>query len=89
MDVNGCVSDETRRVARALLSATGVDGVELGIMIVATFAQAISGQGPALNIVYTLMVWRFIVSISYSSQAYIKVEHEPTSWESASAVTTP
>ena len=40
-------------------------------MVVATFGQAISGQGPVLNIVYILIVWRFVVSVLDSSKAYI------------------
>ncbi|KAH0835630.1 major facilitator superfamily domain-containing protein [Lanmaoa asiatica] len=38
-------------------------GVELVIMIVATFGQAVSGQGPGLNIVYILIVWRVILGV--------------------------
>ncbi len=37
-------------------------GVELMIMIIATFAQALSGQSPSVNIIGVLVVWRFIVS---------------------------
>jgi len=33
------------------------------IIIVATFAQALSGNAPAVHIVGVLIVWRFIVSI--------------------------
>lgn len=32
------------------------------IIIVATFAQALSGQAPAIHIIGVLVVWRFIVS---------------------------
>jgi len=39
-----------------------VDGVELMIIIVATFAQALSGEAPAIHIIGVLIVWRFIVS---------------------------
>ncbi|KAG9312573.1 phosphate transporter [Chiua virens] len=38
-------------------------GVELAIMIVATFGQAVSGEGPVLNIIYILTIWRFILGI--------------------------
>lgn len=31
------------------------------IMIVATFAQALSGQAASVNIIGVLVVWRFIV----------------------------
>ncbi|KAG9312576.1 major facilitator superfamily domain-containing protein [Chiua virens] len=38
-------------------------GLELAIMIVATFAQAVSGAGPGLNIVGILIFWRIILGI--------------------------
>lgn len=38
------------------------DGVELMIIIVATFGQALSGSAFAVNIVGALVVWRVIVS---------------------------
>lgn len=31
-------------------------------MIIATFAQAVSGEAPAISIVGVLIVWRFLVS---------------------------
>jgi MFS transporter, PHS family, inorganic phosphate transporter len=37
------------------------DGIELMIIIVATFGQAISGSGAAVNIFGVLIVWRFLV----------------------------
>lgn len=39
-----------------------LDGIELLIMIVATFGQAVSGNAPAVHIIGVLVVWRFIVS---------------------------
>ena len=39
-----------------------LDGVELMIIIIATFAQALSGHAPAVGIIGALVVWRFIVS---------------------------
>ena len=39
-----------------------IDGVELMIIIVATFGQALSGQAPAIHIIGVLVVWRFLVS---------------------------
>jgi PHS family inorganic phosphate transporter-like MFS transporter len=33
------------------------------IIIIATFAQALSGSAPAIHIIGVLVVWRFIVSI--------------------------
>jgi len=43
-------------------SAFSTDGVELSIIIVSTFAQAVSAQGAALDIIGVLFVWRLIVS---------------------------
>ena len=37
------------------------DGVELMIIIVATFGQAVSGNGDAVSIIGVLVVWRFLV----------------------------
>ncbi|KAF9446435.1 MFS general substrate transporter [Macrolepiota fuliginosa MF-IS2] len=37
-------------------------GAELMIMVVATFGQALAGQGDAVSIIGALVVWRFIVS---------------------------
>ncbi|KAL9714364.1 hypothetical protein Ac2012v2_002676 [Leucoagaricus gongylophorus] len=38
-------------------------GVELMIMIIATFAQALSGQAPSVNVIGALVVWRFIMGV--------------------------
>ncbi|KAG8215795.1 major facilitator superfamily domain-containing protein [Butyriboletus roseoflavus] len=38
-------------------------GVELAIMIVATFGQAVSGHGPSLSIIYILIFWRVIMGV--------------------------
>lgn len=40
-----------------------LDGVELMIIIVGTFAQALSGNGHAVGIIGVLIVWRFLVRI--------------------------
>lgn len=42
------------------------DGIELMVIIVATFAQALSGQAAAVKIIGVLVVWRFIVSRQFS-----------------------
>jgi MFS transporter, PHS family, inorganic phosphate transporter len=39
------------------------DGVELMIIIVGSFGQAISGQGPTVGIIGALIVWRFIMGV--------------------------
>ena len=43
------------------------DGVELMIIIIATFGQALSGQAPAIHIIGVLVVWRFLVSLDLSN----------------------
>jgi len=45
------------------------DGVELMIIIVATFAQALSGNAAAVHIIGVLIVWRFIVRPTSRSRA--------------------
>lgn len=39
------------------------DGVELCIIIVSTFAQALSGSAHSVNIIGVLIVWRFLQGI--------------------------
>lgn len=39
------------------------DGLELVIIIIATFAQAVSGTADAVKIIGVLVVWRFLVSL--------------------------
>jgi len=39
----------------------GTDGVELMIIIIATFGQAVAGSGHAVNFLGVMIVWRFIV----------------------------
>lgn len=64
-----------------------VDGVELMIMIIATFGQALSGQAPAVSIIGVLIVWRFIVrSRLFSLPLHLK---QFSRWVSVSVVTTP
>lgn len=52
------------------------------IIIVATFAQALSGQGPAVHIIGVLIVWRFIMGIGiggdYPLSAVISSEFAST-----------
>jgi PHS family inorganic phosphate transporter-like MFS transporter len=43
-----------------------LDGVELIIITVATFGQAVSGGAHAVSIVGVLVVWRFIVCLCYN-----------------------
>ena len=79
---------ETQRVS-FLLTVTDLDGVELLIMIIATFGQAVSGRGPVLNVVGILIVWRVIVSVLDFSRAHINIEWgRPASWGWGSEVIT-
>lgn len=40
-----------------------LDGVELCIIIIGTFGQAMSGQAHAVDILAVLIVWRFIQGV--------------------------
>nr|AFU55746.1 phosphate transporter [Boletus edulis] len=57
-------------------------GIELMIMIIATFGQALSGQAPAVGIVGVLIVWRFIMGVGiggdYPLSAIISSEFAAT-----------
>ncbi|CAK5268566.1 unnamed protein product [Mycena citricolor] len=57
-------------------------GVELMIIIVATFAQALSGNGGAVGIIGVLVVWRFIMGVGiggdYPLSATISSEFSAT-----------
>jgi len=57
-------------------------GVELMIIIIATFAQALSGQSPSVNIIGALVTWRFIMGVGiggdYPLSAVISSEFAST-----------
>ncbi|KAL1662712.1 major facilitator superfamily domain-containing protein [Schizophyllum commune] len=57
-------------------------GVELMIIIIATFAQALSGHAPAVGIIGALVVWRFIMGVGiggdYPLSAVISSEFAST-----------
>ncbi|KAF9446766.1 inorganic phosphate transporter [Macrolepiota fuliginosa MF-IS2] len=57
-------------------------GVELMIMIVATFGQALSGQAASVNIIGALVTWRFIMGVGiggdYPLSAVISSEFAST-----------
>ena len=40
------------------------DGIELVIIVISTFAQAVAGSSPGVNIIGVLVVWRFIVAMA-------------------------
>lgn len=58
------------------------DGIELMLIIIATFGQALSGQGHAVGIIGVLVVWRFIMGIGiggdYPLSAVISSEFAST-----------
>lgn len=39
------------------------DGIELMLMIVATFGQAVSGGSLSVNVIGVLIVWRFVMGL--------------------------
>ncbi|KAG1825084.1 major facilitator superfamily domain-containing protein [Suillus variegatus] len=57
-------------------------GVELMIMIIATFGQALAGEAPAINILGVIIVWRFIMGVGiggdYPLSAIISSEFAAT-----------
>jgi PHS family inorganic phosphate transporter-like MFS transporter len=57
-------------------------GIELMIMIIATFAQAVSGSAPAIHILGVIIVWRFIMGVGiggdYPLSAVISSEFAST-----------
>ena len=61
------------------------DGVELMIIIIATFGQAVSGNGDAVSIIGVLVVWRFLVS---QHPFLLYFSHSILRWALVSAVIT-
>ncbi|KJA16682.1 hypothetical protein HYPSUDRAFT_206867 [Hypholoma sublateritium FD-334 SS-4] len=57
-------------------------GIELIVMIIGTFGQALAGSAPAVNIIGVLVAWRFLVGIGiggdYPSSAVISSEFAST-----------
>lgn len=57
-------------------------GIELMIMIIATFGQALAGEAPAVNILGVIIVWRFIMGVGiggdYPLSAIISSEFAAT-----------
>ncbi|KAG2358434.1 phosphate transporter [Suillus spraguei] len=57
-------------------------GVELMVMIVATFGQAVAGQAPAVSIIGVIVVWRFLMGVGiggdYPMSAIISSEFAAT-----------
>ncbi|KAG2083849.1 major facilitator superfamily domain-containing protein [Suillus cothurnatus] len=57
-------------------------GIELMIMITATFAQALAGQAPAVSVIGVIIVWRFVMGVGvggdYPLSAIISSEFAAT-----------
>ncbi|KAG2340705.1 phosphate permease [Suillus weaverae] len=57
-------------------------GVELMVMIIATFGQALAGQAPAVSVLGVIIVWRFIMGVGiggdYPLSAIISSEFAAT-----------
>lgn len=63
-------------------SLVALDGIELMIIILGTFGQAISGSGPTVGIIGAIIVWRFILGVGiggdYPLSAVISSEFAAT-----------
>ena len=61
------------------------------IMIIATFGQTLCGNGPAVSVIGTLIVWRFIVRVIISTRGEKKalIDIVNRRWVLALAVITP
>ena len=62
---NGCVRFPVPSTWFKLIQ--GIDGVELIIIIIGTFGQAVAGEAHAVNIFAVIILWSFIVSPEYTS----------------------
>lgn len=62
---------------------SSTDGVELVIIIIGCFGQCLAGDAPSVNIVGTIIIWRFVMGIGiggdYPLSAVIASEFAPTS----------
>ena len=68
LDASECVSDlfhHLFNIKNVLTTSNypAIDGIELMIIVTATFAQTLSGSGHAVSIVGALTVWRFILGV--------------------------
>jgi hypothetical protein len=61
-----CVGTRDIHALRLLKFACKPDGIELTIIIIGTFAQAVVGSARAVNIFAVIIIWRFFVSSSPS-----------------------
>lgn len=59
--VRGCVGVYFMFKLIIVINQCMIDGVELMVMIIATFGQALAGQAPAVSVIGVIVVWRFIV----------------------------
>ena len=64
----------------AKLTEDGVidtDGVELIIIIIGTFGQALAGEAHAVNIFAVIILWRFVVSTRSFKQHKLDLNMPP------------
>jgi PHS family inorganic phosphate transporter-like MFS transporter len=77
-----CMLPSTSLLRNVLITSI-TDGIELMIIVTATFAQALAGSGLGVNIIGVLMVWRFIMGVGvggdYPLSAVISSEFASTS----------
>jgi len=73
----GCVRTHLRSISPPT-HRSSPDGVELMIITIATFGQAVSGQAAAVNIISVLVLWRFLMGVGiggdYPLSAVISAE---------------
>lgn len=61
--VSGCVSGKLVTCPTSFPTFRLKDGVELVMMVTATFGQALAAPGKAVDIIVVLILYRFLVSI--------------------------
>jgi MFS transporter, PHS family, inorganic phosphate transporter len=61
--VNACVRGPSTSLSQYNLITPISDGIELVIILTSTFAQALAGSGPGVNIIGVLIVWRFMMGV--------------------------
>jgi MFS transporter, PHS family, inorganic phosphate transporter len=80
--VSACVSHLVGIVHHGTCLTRSVDGIELMIIIVATFGQAVAGEAHAVNVIGVIIVWRGLMGIGiggdYPLSAVISSEFAST-----------
>ena len=57
--------------SRLSLFTSTSDGLELMIILTSTFAQALAGSGPRVNIIGVIIVWRFIMGVGVGGDRFL------------------